>query len=68
MLLLCGTANRPLADEIARHMGLPMGDATVKRFADGEIFVRINQNARGGMCSSSSRRRRRATTSWSCCC
>jgi ribose-phosphate pyrophosphokinase len=47
MLLLCGTANRPLADEIARHMGLPMGDATVKRFADGEIFVRINQNARG---------------------
>jgi ribose-phosphate pyrophosphokinase len=47
MLLLCGTANRPLADEIARHMGLPLGDATVRRFADGEIFVRINQNARG---------------------
>jgi ribose-phosphate pyrophosphokinase len=47
MLLLCGTANRPLADEIARHMGLPLGDATVRRFSDGEIFVRINQNARG---------------------
>jgi ribose-phosphate pyrophosphokinase len=47
MLLLCGTANRPLAEEIARHMGLPLGDATVRRFADGEIFVRINQNARG---------------------
>jgi ribose-phosphate pyrophosphokinase len=28
-------------------MGLPLGDSTVKRFADGEIFVRINQNARG---------------------
>jgi ribose-phosphate pyrophosphokinase len=47
MLLLAGTANRPLAEEIARHMGLPLGDATIKRFADGEIFVRINQNARG---------------------
>jgi ribose-phosphate pyrophosphokinase len=28
-------------------MGLPLGDSTVRRFADGEIFVRINQNARG---------------------
>jgi len=47
MLLLSGTANRPLAEEIGRHMGLPLGDSTVRRFADGEIFVRINQNARG---------------------
>jgi ribose-phosphate pyrophosphokinase len=47
MLLLAGTANRPLAEEIGRHMGLPLGDATIRRFADGEIFVRINQNARG---------------------
>ena len=47
LLLLSGTANRPLAEEIAEHMGMPLGDVTVKRFADGEIFVRINQNARG---------------------
>jgi ribose-phosphate pyrophosphokinase len=47
MLLLSGTANRPLAEEIGKHMGLPLGDTTIKRFADGEIFVRINQNARG---------------------
>lgn len=47
MLLLAGTANRPLAEEIAESMGLPLGDVTIKRFADGEIFVRINQNARG---------------------
>jgi ribose-phosphate pyrophosphokinase len=47
MLLLSGTANRPLAEEIGRFMGLPLGDVTIKRFADGEIFVRINQNARG---------------------
>jgi ribose-phosphate pyrophosphokinase len=47
LLLLSGTANHPLALEIADEMGLPLGDATVKRFADGEIFVRVNENARG---------------------
>lgn len=47
LLLLAGTANRPLAEQIGRHMGLPLGETTIKRFADGEIFVRINQNARG---------------------
>ena len=46
-MLLSGTANRPLSEEIAEHMGVPLGDITVKRFADGEIFVRLNQNARG---------------------
>jgi ribose-phosphate pyrophosphokinase len=47
LLLLAGTANPPLAREIAEHMDMPLGDLTVKRFADGEIFVRIDQNARG---------------------
>ena len=47
LLLLSGTSNRPLAEEIAEHMGMGLGDCTVKRFADGEIFVRINENARG---------------------
>jgi ribose-phosphate pyrophosphokinase len=47
LLLLSGTANRPLAEEVCQHLGTPLGDCTVKRFADGEIFVRINQNARG---------------------
>ncbi|MGH7573574.1 MAG: ribose-phosphate diphosphokinase [Longimicrobiales bacterium] len=47
LLLLSGTANRPLACEIAEHVGMPVGDLTVKRFVDGEIFVRIDQNARG---------------------
>ncbi|MEO5510711.1 MAG: ribose-phosphate pyrophosphokinase [Longimicrobiales bacterium] len=47
LLLLSGTANRPLAEEISRHMGLPLGDVTIKQFSDGEIFVRLNQNARG---------------------
>ena len=47
LLLLSGTANQPLAQEIADHVGIPLADVTVKRFSDGEIFVRINQNARG---------------------
>ncbi|MCI0433374.1 MAG: ribose-phosphate pyrophosphokinase [Gemmatimonadetes bacterium] len=47
MLLLGGTANLPLAREMARHLGMPLADLTVERFADGEIFVRIDQNARG---------------------
>ena len=46
-MLLSGTANRPLSEEIAEQMGVPLGDISIKRFADGEIFVRINQNARG---------------------
>ena len=47
MLLLAGTANEPLASEIAAAMGLKLADVTLKRFADGEIFVRIDENARG---------------------
>lgn len=48
LLLLSGRANLPLASEIATLLGEEVEDcATVKNFADGEIFVRINQNARG---------------------
>lgn len=47
MMLLSGTANRPLAEEIASELELSLSDTTVSRFADGEIFVRLNENARG---------------------
>lgn len=47
LLVLAGTANRALAEEVAEHLGFPLGDVTIRRFADGEIFVRIDQNARG---------------------
>ena len=47
MLLLAGRANRPLADEIAEHLGTTADGATIRNFADGEIFVRIDKNARG---------------------
>jgi ribose-phosphate pyrophosphokinase len=46
-MLLAGTANRPLAEEIAQFLQWPLGDVTSKKFADGEIFVRIDENVRG---------------------
>jgi len=46
-MLLSGTANRALAEGIAEVLGQQLCDVTIKRFADGEIFVRINENVRG---------------------
>jgi len=45
--LFSGNANRPLAEEIAKTLQLPLGDADVSRFSDGEIYVQINENVRG---------------------
>src|SRR5690606_2170678 len=42
-----GNANRPLAEEICKHIGIPLGEATVTSFPDGESFVKINENIRG---------------------
>jgi ribose-phosphate pyrophosphokinase len=47
LLLLSGRANRPLASEIGELIGKSPDAATIKQFADGEIFVRIDRNARG---------------------
>jgi ribose-phosphate pyrophosphokinase len=47
MKLLSGTANRPLAEGIARYMGAHLTDANVRRFADNELFVEILENMRG---------------------
>jgi len=45
--LLSGSANRALAEEIARNLGIELCKVTTSRFADGEIFVRIDENIRG---------------------
>ena len=47
MLLLSGSANRPLATEVAAHLGQPLCQVTLRRFADGELFVKIDENVRG---------------------
>ena len=45
-LLFSGNANRPLAQEIATHLGVELGKADVGRFSDGEVTVEIEQNVR----------------------
>ncbi len=48
--LFTGTSNPELAYEIAEYLGLPMGDAEVKRFKDGEINLQVNETVRGKKC------------------
>src|SRR3989454_549926 len=45
--LLTGNANRPLAEEIGQYLRVPLADAEVTRFSDGEVYVQINENVRG---------------------
>jgi ribose-phosphate pyrophosphokinase len=45
--LLAGTANRTLAEEMGRCLGADLCRCTISRFADGEIFVRVDENVRG---------------------
>ena len=45
--IFTGNANPALAQEICRHLSVPLAQATVKSFSDGEIKVEINENVRG---------------------
>src|SRR5262250_2364340 len=45
--IFCGTANEPLADEVCAFLGMTRGQALVRRFADGEAYVQIQENVRG---------------------
>ncbi len=47
LMLIAGSANRPLAEEIARHLDQPLCAVTSRRFADGELFVKIDESVRG---------------------
>jgi ribose-phosphate pyrophosphokinase len=47
MKLVAGEANRPLAEAIASYLDIDLCDSQVDRFADREIFVRIDENVRG---------------------
>lgn len=47
MKLFCGNANPRLAADIAKYLNIPLGSATVRRFADQEVFVEIHENVRG---------------------
>ena len=45
--IFSGNANQPLAKEICEYLKVPLGEAEVKRFSDGEIWVEIEENVRG---------------------
>jgi len=45
--LFCGNANRPLAEAVAKALGIQLGKATVERFPDGEVRVRLLESIRG---------------------
>src|SRR5687767_7563556 len=47
MKLLAGNSNPPLARSIADYLEMPLTEASVRRFADEEVFVEINENVRG---------------------
>jgi ribose-phosphate pyrophosphokinase len=48
--IFSGNAHPELAQSLCQHLGQPLGDAKVERFADGEVYVEINQNVRGVNC------------------
>jgi ribose-phosphate pyrophosphokinase len=46
--IFSGSANRPLAQEICDdHLGVPLGETKIQRFADGEIYFQLLENVRG---------------------
>jgi len=47
MKLMAGNSNLPLARAIATYLEIPLTDASVRRFADEEIFIEIHENVRG---------------------
>jgi len=47
MKIITGNSNQHLAEEISKYLNVPLMDATVRRFADNEIFVEIHENVRG---------------------
>ena len=47
MKIISCNSNTMLAEAIASYIGVNLSDATIKKFADGEVFVKINENIRG---------------------
>jgi ribose-phosphate pyrophosphokinase len=47
LLIFSGNANKDLANKICKFLKVELGDASVDKFSDGEIHVKINENVRG---------------------
>lgn len=48
MMVFTGNANPELARKVVDRLHIPLGDATISHFSDGEVMVEINENVRGG--------------------
>jgi ribose-phosphate pyrophosphokinase len=46
--IFSGSANTALAQEVARYLGIDLGPMVRKRFADGELYVQVQESIRGG--------------------
>ena len=47
MKIVACNSNRPLAEAVAATLNLPLTRASIRRFADMEVFVEIHENVRG---------------------
>ncbi len=47
LMVFTGNANPKLAEDVVRHLNIPLGRATVGRFSDGEVMVELLENVRG---------------------
>lgn len=47
LALYSGTSNRELAEEVAKYLGVELGEIEIRRFSDGEIYARIAKSVRG---------------------
>jgi ribose-phosphate pyrophosphokinase len=45
--IFCGSSNRALTEEICKFVGVPLGEAKLQRFADGEVYFQLLENVRG---------------------
>ena len=50
LMIFTGNANPKLAQDVADYLRVPLGNAHVGRFSDGEVTVEINENVRGRDC------------------
>jgi len=45
--IFCGSANRPLTEDICKFLGVPVGETKLQRFSDGEVYFQLLENVRG---------------------
>ena len=45
--IFSGEANKPLAEEVCKFVGVPLGETRLERFADGEVLFQLLENVRG---------------------